>query len=191
MAKSAAELARMFERAASQVPATVNETGTKSAQRTKAIYIAGAGTAGLVPGRRMRGVGKKGAAWGVGYETAGTGGDQTWIVRFRGPVHLVNNNTSPHRILGASAKADLKQQGKALIQALTGKKVKGVKTKVKQPKGLQMPWGWRAYASHPGTAGKDFFRPADDFARSEVKRIVGASRRELLMRGGFREGGGL
>lgn len=190
MAKSAAELARMFERAASQVPATVNETGTKAAQRTKTIYIAGAGTAGLVPGRRMRGVGKKGAAWGVGYETDGAGADQSWIVRFKGPVHLVNNDTSPHQILGAAAKVAAKQQGKALIQALTGKKVKGVSKKVKN-KGLVMPWGVRAYANHPGTRGKDFFRPADDFARSEVKRIVGASRREMLMRGGFREGGGL
>lgn len=188
MAKSAAELARMFERSASEVPATMAETNVKAAQRTKAIYIAGAGTAGLVPGRRMRGVGKKGATWGVGYETAGSGGNVTSIVRFRGPVHLVNNNTSPHLILGAAAKVNAKQEGKALIGFLTGKKVKGVSKKVKN-KGLVMPWGVRAYANHPGTKGQNFFRPADDFARAEVKRIVGASRRELLMRGGFREGG--
>lgn len=189
MAKSAAELARMFERSASQVPPTVHDTIIGVSQRTKAIYLAGAATAGLVPGRRMRGVGKKGAAWGVGYETSGSGGDETAIVKFKGPVHLVNNDTSAHLVVTPAKKSQMQQQGKALVQLLTGKKVKGVKKSKKKGLVLALPWGVRAYANHPGTHGKNFFRPADDFARSEVKRIVGASRREMLMRGGFREGG--
>lgn len=188
MAQSAGELARKFQQAAAQTPPTIRETVTKSAYRTKVIYLAGARSAGLVPGRRMMGVGRNGAAWGVRYDVFETSpGDAASLVKFYGPVHLVNNDTSPHLIEGRGARSTRREEARQVIQALTGTRVRRAR-RSNGPQVLSMPWGVRAYARHPGTSGKNFFRPADDFARSEVKRIVAASRRELLKRGGFREG---
>jgi hypothetical protein len=189
MAQSAAELARKFQRSAAQTGPTVRETVTKSAYRTKVIYLAGARTAGLVPGRRMMGVGRRGAAWGVKYDIFETSpGDASTVIKFYGPVHLVNNDTTPHLIEGRGARSARREQARQVISALTGTRVRRAR-RSSGPQVLSMPWGVRAYAKHPGTRGKNFFRPADDFARSEVKRIVAASRRELLMRGGFKDGG--
>jgi hypothetical protein len=185
----AADLARKFEASASAVAPTVKDTITEAAQKTKRVYLAGAASAGLTPGKRMSGVGRRGAAWGVGYEFQGSAGaDQSVLVKFRGPVHLVNNDTSPHLVEGRAARAVRREQGRQLITALTGTRVRRGR-RSSGPQGLSMPWGVRASAKHPGTQGKNFFRPADNFARAEVKRIAGESRRQILLRGGFREGG--
>lgn len=189
MASSAADLGRKFREASAAGPPVIRDTITEAAKRTKVIYIAGAAKAGLVPGRRMRGVGKKGAAWGVGYEfIGGTGADQSVVVKYRGPVHLVNNDTAPHLIMSKAAKAQLRQQARAFVQATTGQRVRRSRRSTSGPQALGLPSGPVASAKHPGTQGKNFFRPADDFARSEVTRIAGKSRAQMLRRGGFGEG---
>ena len=183
MAKNVADLVRKFEQSANAVPPTLDKTVGTASLRVKNIYIAGAVRAGLTVGKRMN-VGKKGAAWSVRYDKqTAPSGSVASIVRYRGPVHLLNNDTKPRVIMAATAKANQYNQGKGLIQALTGKKVK--KKAVKGSQALNLPTGPVASVKHPGTHGKNFFRPTDDFARTEATRIVGDSRREILVRGGF------
>lgn len=186
MAKDVADLVRKFEASANAVPPTLDKTISTASLRTKQLYIAAAVRAGLTPGKRLN-VGRKGTRWGVGYEkhTADSGSVAS-IVRYKGPVHLINNDTKPHLIESKAARARRRQEGKALIQLLTGKKVNKSKSKFADgDMALNLPSGPVASIQHPGTTGKDFFKPADEFARNEVARIVGDSRREILVRGGF------
>jgi hypothetical protein len=184
MAKDVADLVRKFEASANLIPPTVADQTLKGAQRVKALYLAGAQRAGLTPGKKMN-VGKKGARWGVRYDhLKSSEAKEEVIVRFTGPVHLVNNDTSPHRILTAAGKAAEREQARTVIQALTKTKVRRART-ASGPRALALPTGPVASANHPGTQGKDFFKPADDLARTEVKRIVGDTHRIYLTRGGF------
>lgn len=48
----------------------------------------------VAPGRRMRGVGLRGARVGAGYKV----GPHTAIVQARGPLHLLERGTKPHEI---------------------------------------------------------------------------------------------
>src|SRR5690242_7351897 len=98
MARDVADLVAKFEKAAAEAPRTFHEKATEAAQATKRIYLAGAQRAGLTPGKKMN-VGRNGARWGVRYDPASTkAGDPAFLVKFTGPVHLVNNDTSPHVI---------------------------------------------------------------------------------------------
>lgn len=140
--------------------------------------------AGLTPGKKLN-VGRRGAAWGVGYDThTATSGSVASIVRFKGPVHLVNNDTKPHRILTAAGRTAQREEARQVIQALTGTRIRRSR-RASGPKALGLPTGPVASVKHPGTHGKNFFRPADDFARQEVKRITGDARQDILLRGGF------
>lgn len=180
MAKDVADLVRKFEAAANQAPKTFDEQKIRAAQRTKAIYLAGAQRAGLTPGKKMN-VGKKGARWGVRYDELKAG---QVLVRFTGPVHLVNSDTTPHRILTAAGKAQQREQGRVLISALTNTRVRRTR-RANGPRALALPSGPVASVKHPGTRGKNFFRPADDFARAESTRIVGQSHTRYLKTAGF------
>lgn len=48
----------------------------------------------VAPGRRMRGVGRRGAKVGAGYKIYG----HTAVVQARGPLHLLERSTKPHEI---------------------------------------------------------------------------------------------
>lgn len=184
MAKDVADLVAKFREAADKLPPTTHDKIVQGAQRTKAIYLAGAQRAGLTPGKRMN-VGKRGARWGVRYELLSSrGGNESAIVRYTGPVHLVNNDTRAHPILAAAGRNARREEARQVISALTGTRVRRSR-RTGGPKALALPTGPVASVKHPGTRGKDFFTPADDFARREVTRITGGVHREYLTRAGF------
>lgn len=184
MAKDVADLVRKFERSADAVAPTVKERKFTAAKRVKAIYLAGAQRAGLTPGKRMN-VGRKGARWGVRYDVLQSEQNNgSIIVRYTGPVHLVNNDTKAHAILTAAGKAAQREQARQVIQALTNTKVRKGR-RANGPRALALPSGPVASVKHPGTKGKNFFGPADDFARSEATRIVGETPKRFLTTGGF------
>lgn len=184
MARDVADLVRKFERSANAVPPTLKDTIGSASLRTKNIYLAAAVRAGLTPGKKLN-VGRRGATWGVGYDMqTASSGSVASIVRFKGPVHLVNNDTRPHRILTAAGRAGQREEARQVIQALTGTRIRRSR-RANGPRALGLPTGPVASVKHPGTKGKNFFRPADDFARQEVKRITGDARQDILLRGGF------
>lgn len=99
-------------------------TIAESAQAGKKIMQANMGFT------RLRGVGKKGAKVGVRYKIVG-GSHPSALLSYFGAVHLVNNNTSPHR-----------------IEPKAGRR---------GAKALNVGGNLRANADHPGTRGKKFF----------------------------------
>jgi hypothetical protein len=111
----------------------------------KKIILAEAAAAGVSPSSKI--AGKK---WGVRYDVKG-GTDPVALVRFRGPFHLVDNPTEPHKI--------------------------GPKTKGRRKKRKAVSFGGMARASvkHPGTKGKRTFPKAVKKAEVVVPRIMASS----------------
>lgn len=154
MADSAADLAHKFERAANTLPKAAREGVFSASLAAKDVFIAAAGTAGLTPGRKMRGVGKSGARWSVGFDVKGSV-TPTSLIRFRGPVHLVEGDTKAHEI------------------------------KARRVKALSLPHGAFAAVEHPGTKGKHFFDPAKQQVIHQTPPIVAAAQRRSLIASGF------
>lgn len=111
-------------------------TIAESAQAGKAIMAANMGFT------RLRGVGKRGGKVGVRYKLVG-GPHPSALLSYFGAVHLVNNDTSAHRI---EPKA-----GKRGAKALT------------------IGSGLVANADHPGTKGRKFF----EHSKPQVAQAAG------------------
>jgi len=109
-----------------------------------------------VGGNRLRGVGARGARVGVRYRVFGTSSSATGILQYTGPVHLVNNATSPHEIEPRRRKA-LAPSSRA--------------------------WA-AARVEHPGTRGRDFAGPAEKVVLANAKRVIDAETRARF-RAGF------
>lgn len=110
----------------------------------KKTLIAAAGAKGLTPGGKIA---KR--RWNVRYDVKGTE-TPTALVRFTGPVHLVNSDTRSHPITP-------KGRGRR------GKKA--------------LAFNGRAYAAvrHPGTTGKHFFEAGKVAANRTVPRVMADS----------------
>lgn len=162
MAVSAADLARKCENVATTLPRANREAIGAASINIKTGWFSIFGAHGIVPGKKLRGVGKSGATWNVRFDIKGTA-NPTSLIRVTGPVHLVLSPTKPHMIVprksvrGKGAKA-----GRAALgSAISAGKVRGAA-------GGSLPAGAlgqkrsaiviggnpRAYASHPGTTGK-------------------------------------
>lgn len=91
----------------------------------------------------------------------------TAIVRYTGPAHLINNDTSRHfigaRKLGTRKSLAAKSAGVGAVTAFGGSAsgAFGSLRSVKRgAKALTIGSNLRAYAFHPGTRGKRFFQDA-------------------------------
>lgn len=109
------------------------------------------------PDLRMSGVGKRGAKVGARYDQAA--GSASALVRATGPVHLIENDTKPHKI---SPKRRRGSRGALSIPGV----------------------GVRASVNHPGTRGKKPWAKAVAKARPKVGGIVAAETNKA-MRGAF------
>jgi len=199
--RSAGELAKKIHTAATVLPKELRKGVFDSSMETKRIFLEEAANAGLRPGQRMSGVGKRGAAWGVGFDIKGET-DPTSIVRFRGPVHLVNNPSRPHiiapkvtfrqgdfgrRSRSGKSRARIKASrivaAEQLIGLLTGSSASGSVNFGRRA--VSTPQGPRRYAKHPGTGGKDFWTPAKLRAFKATPRITSRALRRSLYYGGL------
>jgi hypothetical protein len=170
MAKDVADLVRKFQASADFIAPTVADQSLKGAQRTKVIYLAGAQRAGLTPGKKMN-VGRNGARWGVRYDALkSSDAKEEILVKFTGPVHLVNGDTNPHVILTAAGRARQRELARQVIQRLTNTRIRRSR-RSNGPMALALPSGPVASVKHPGTRG--------------VARIVGDTHRIHLTRAGF------
>lgn len=140
MTQNARQLAAKFEKASSDLKAAPRNGVFQAALVGKALFVAEAGAKGLAPTSRIaRG------RWSVGFDIKGTT-NPTALVKFRGPVHLVNNPTKAHEITPRGRRRGAKRA-------------------------LATPHGVFARVQHPGTRGKRFFesgRPKVRKAASEV-----------------------
>jgi hypothetical protein len=110
----------------------------------KNVMLANMATA--VGGKRMRGVGGRGANIGVRFDVKGFE-NVVGIIKYTGPVHLANNATRPHEITPKS------KRGKRALS----------------PAGN--PW-FAASAQHPGTRGKKFAEKSEPIVLEQSKRII-------------------
>lgn len=121
-----------------------------AALHTKRSVEAEMSAAGL-GGKRLSGVGARGARIGARYDVKGTD-NPVALVRATGPFHLIERSTKPHRI---APKKRRRGQGKRAMA------IPGV--------------GPRASAQHPGTRAKHPFAKGVERARPGVRRIIGES----------------
>lgn len=202
MASTPAQFAAKMTKIAEGIPAANRVALGQSSLAAKETMIAAAGTAGLRPGQRMRGVGKKGAAWGVQYDVKG----DTARVGFRGPVHLVEGDTKAHSFEAKSRTrrrtARQYADGAALVSALTGKKVRqrriakidgggtgtsraAIVAGTGGAQALKTPFGFRSSVKHPGTKGKRFWSPAKAKVAQQTPPIYQSAHRAAIIRAGF------
>lgn len=139
---SGKQLAAKMLRAAGAI-----EVGSNAGVRAAALLITESvrrelGNAGV--SNRLSGVGKSGAAIGVGFTMVGQAfGNPTALVKMRGPAQLVERDTKPHEI--------------------------GVRTRSGK-KGVRLPDGSvrRRIPRHPGTTGKHPFEKGVNNAKSQA-----------------------
>lgn len=128
----------------------------------KEVLLASAASAGLTPGEQMSGTAgttrRSKSRFNVRYRVWGVQ-NPFGLIWMTGPVHLVNNPTSPHWIaarhsaFGRSGRGGFNLTGASALQFPS----------------LDVRWGpvW-----HPGTAGKDFFGRAEPVILQQSKRII-------------------
>lgn len=117
---------------------------TEIALAAKTDQMTAARAAGV--GERLRGVGKRGAKVSVGFETIGNFANPAAIVKWRGPIQLVNDPTSSH------------------IE--TPRKRRGAKAT------LKLPDGFRREIHHPGTTGKHFFEAGVEVTKAKAPAVL-------------------
>jgi hypothetical protein len=144
------------------------------ALEAKTLMQAAAGSAGLTSGSKIAG-----RKWGVRYDVRGSAGDQSALVRYTGPIHLVHNPTAPHYIaakgLGGSRSARLDRAFQASASRFMGDSTAGAfggQRRTRGKKALSINGQARAYARHPGTKGKPFFKAAKRIAEKRVPEVM-------------------
>lgn len=130
---SAAEFAGKINRFAGEVAKLPRDTAYSNAKLGKATMQSA--VQAMAPGGRLRGVGRKGARVGAGYNVYGDGNVQ---ISARGPVWLVDNATGGHEI------APKKRRKKGAL------------------KGAGYDHPYSGEVRHPGTAGKHAWAHARD-----------------------------
>lgn len=144
-----------------------NRVGVEQAcLAAKKTMIASAVASGMPPPgtRGLRGFNKgKGTTWNVRYNVKGYR-NPVGMVRFTGPVHLMNNGTKPHWI----AARNTAWGGRT--SARTGNLVGAGKG----AHALYFPDGEvrNIPVFHPGTKGKKFFEKAEPIVGVQSKRII-------------------
>lgn len=189
MAKSAAELSLKFTRLATTFPRANREAVENAALAAKEDFEAAYSSAGIRP-RQTKIAGRE---WrGVRYDVKGAT-NATAIIRATRPIHLVDNPTKPHFIaakgLGGSrrsrtGRAKAIRTGGALSALGTfgggPSGFGGLRGGGKGAKALKVPFGYRAYVFHPGTAGKGVFKRTKPKVARAMPRVFAASHRTSL-----------
>lgn len=167
------QLARKIERLAkglNDVRIPLNATGLAG----KRIFESAAASAGAL-GKRPAGKRKIVTA---GYDLTNDG--RAVVVTYKGPAHLINNPTRPHFIAASAfgSRSVLAGAGRGIgaVTAfggtgrgmLTGLSQKGRRRARSGKRALTIGSNLRAYAFHPGTPGKGFYKVARSIA---VKRL--------------------
>lgn len=135
------------------IPRAEREAVFQASMAGKEVFIAAAVGAGLTPGKKMHGVGRRGASWGAGFKLVGQQ-TPTSVLSYRGPVHLVNGPTKAHTI------APKKQKVRAV------------------PRG---DGSFAASVNHPGTSGKHFAEGAKRQVEAQTPKILAAAMRRALI----------
>lgn len=152
MASSPNDLANRLVKGGQSIT-RANRVGVeKACLAGKTVMLAGLTAA--VGGNRLKGVGRSGARIGVRYDVRGFQ-NPVGIIRYIGPVHLLNNATRPHEITPRKKKKALSPRGN--------------------------PWA-AASAQHPGTKGKKFAEKAEPIVLAQSKRIITQEVRAHLAR---------
>lgn len=143
---SAAQFAGKIQKAATVTQRRQRETVDMGALTAKEIIIAEAGARGIQPTSKIAG-----GRWGVGYDVKGFN-NPTALVKVRGPFHLVDSPTKPHKI----------------TPRRRGRKASGKKA---------VAYGGEAFRSvnHPGTKGKESFPAAKKKAAIVVPKVMARS----------------
>lgn len=152
MASSPNDLANRLVKGGESIT-RANRVGVeKACLAGKTVMLAGLTAA--AGGNRLKGVGRSGARIGVRYDVRGFQ-NPVGIIRYIGPVHLLNNPTRPHEITPRKKKKALSPRGN--------------------------PWA-AASAQHPGTKGKKFAEKAEPIVLAQSKRIITQEVRSHLAR---------
>ena len=159
---SAYELAGKLELAGQRIQGSTREGVREGAIAAQAIWEAE--LFGAVGRRRLSNVGRGGARVGVRFTNPTSDVNPKSIVRFVGPVHLVNSGTRPHWISPRNANSFGRSRGKGAFA-------------------LWFPDGEvRAFpVFHPGTAGKQFFPRARDRAAEVVPQVIARAEHRALL----------
>lgn len=196
MARSAAELAAKLHAAATYVDRSRKEAVFEASLLAKEIMIDHAGRSGLKPGSKLGG-----RPWSVGFDVKGTN-RPTSLVRFRGPVHWVEGGTKSHvigaRLLGTRGSiaynagtrtASGSTRGSFGTFMLTTTSRRGTRER----KGKRaLYWSGatspKAWAWHPGTRARPFWRGAKTDTAKRVPPEVQRQLRRQLVRAGLGSG---
>jgi hypothetical protein len=144
------------------------EVVAQGALTAKEIVIAEAAARGVTTNSKIAG-----AKWGVRYDIKGFN-NPTAIVKVLGQFHLVEGDTSPHRIYRKAARARGQGSGRINRQQ-TLNEVFGARGAYKGG-ALKFPSGeFRYVVNHPGTKGKGIFAAAKRKAYVAVPRVMGKS----------------
>lgn len=150
MTQSLAQFAARTRNFGPELQSNLKRGISAAALHTKRSIEAEMSAAGV--GKRLSGVGTRGARIGVRYDVRGTD-NPVALVRATGPFHLVERSTRAHSIT-PKKRARRAQRKRALA-------IPGV--------------GPRASAQHPGTRGKHAFAKGVERAKPGVRRIIGES----------------
>lgn len=152
----------------------------------KKTMLAAAGSAGLGVGSKIAG-----KSWNVGYDIKGRERPVA-LVRYKGPVHLVNNPTKAHYIAAAGLGGNRQGRADRAFQASAARfqggsargAFAGSRRSSRGKRSLKFGSSNYAYVHHPGTTGKRFFTAAKTIASRTVpdemaRSMKGAWKRAL------------
>lgn len=160
--KSAAEFSRKISALAAVTERRSKETVAQGALTTKEIIVAEAAARGVSPSSKIAG-----GPWRVAYNVKASSA----LVSIKGAFHLVENDTSPHRIYRKTGRA--KGRGSARInrQRALNETFGGVGAYTGGALKLR-DGAFRRVVNHPGTKGKGIFKAAKRKAGKAVPIVM-------------------
>lgn len=136
----------------------------KACLAAKEVMIASAVASGLPhPPALLRGVGKGGARWNVRYDVKGYQ-NPVGIVRYVGPVHLMDRGTKPHWIAPRNSAFGRGGRSGAFALYFPSGDVRSIPV------------------FHPGTKGKRFFDKAEPVVVRQSSKLIHQEVRSHLAR---------
>lgn len=165
-ARNAAEFSKKITDLATVTQQKSKAVVEQGALVAKEIMVGEAAAAGLTPGSKIAG-----AKWGVRYDVKGFN-NPTALLRFQGPVHLVNNDTRSHKIYRRVDRAKGRGSSKINKQAKFDQ-VFGGRGAYKGGSLKLANGNFRKVVNHPGTSGKHFFEKGRAKADKAVPVVMG------------------
>lgn len=195
MASSAADLVRKLNAVATTVDRGKSAAVTEVALVAKTIMVAEAGRSGLRPTTRLGG-----RPWSVGF--APPKGKPQTIVSYRGPVHWIEGGTKAH-VIGAkhlgtrgsiaynagtrTASGSTRGSFGPFMTTTTSRR--GTRSRAGK-KALSWGVGPKAWAFHPGTRARPFWKRAKAQIAVRGPQEMQRQLRSQIVRAGFGSGGG-